>query len=78
MIFIIFGAVAKPPKPPLCKGRWRGEAATEGLQYGKSNFFCKASANNPSVSLTADSSLYTREPENKRLLQFFVLQQPLL
>jgi hypothetical protein len=30
----MFEAQAKPstaPKPPLCKGRWHGEAVTEGL-----------------------------------------------
>jgi hypothetical protein len=37
--------------------RWHGEAVTEGLSADRSNW------NNPSVSLTADSSLCTREPK---------------
>jgi hypothetical protein len=42
------------------------------------NRFFKAPVNNPSVSLTADSSLYTREPFCEQVaVAFFVLQQPL-
>jgi hypothetical protein len=43
------------PKPPLCKGRWHGEAVTEGLLcqartlYLQKDRFFKG---NPSVSLT--------------------------
>ena len=55
------------PKPPLCKGRWHGEAVTEGL-CGKGLRIRiklrrkgKIYRNNPSVSC-ADSSLCTREP----------------
>ena len=54
-------------KPPLCKGRWHGEAVTEGLIPCPAltcKMCCVAfSDSNPSVSLTADSSLYTREPK---------------
>ena len=64
------------PKPPLCKGRWHGEAVTEGL-CGRHLFYCGSSAksycgNNPSVKNQKifDSSLYTREPFlNRYILQ---------
>ena len=45
--------------PPLCKGRWLGEAETEGLFIDLPSPL----ENNPSVSLTADSSPYTGEPK---------------
>ena len=45
-------------KPPLCKGRWHfREKMTEGLAVSAKVLFT-----NPSVSLTLNSSLYTREP----------------
>ena len=56
------------PKPPLCKGRWHGEAVTEGLSQRNMSISARFSANsycsahNPSVSLAADSSPYSGEP----------------
>ena len=54
----------RPPtataKPPLCKGRWHGEAVTEGLERVWACWVVPE-GHNPSVSF-ADSSLYTREP----------------
>ena len=55
-------------KPPLCKGRWHGEAVTEGLircaAPTREMCYVAFSDSNPSVSLAADSSLYTREPKS--------------
>ena len=45
-------------KPPLCKGRWLGDSRDGGVVV----VLPSPSEDNPSVSLTADSSLYTREP----------------
>ena len=54
-------------KPPLCKGRWHGEAVTEGLircaAPARETCCDTSSDGNPSVSLEADSSLCTREPK---------------
>ena len=72
-----FGCDA-PPMPPLCKGRWHGEAVTEGLipcPAPKCKMCCVASSDsNPSVSLTADSSLYTREPLRRPQAAFLAAQ----
>ena len=46
-------------KPPLCKGRWLGDSRDGGVVV----VLPSPSEDNPSVSLTADSSLYTREPK---------------
>ena len=39
----------RKPKPPLCKGRWRGAAVSEGLER-----------ETIPLSANADISLYTR------------------
>ena len=54
-------------KPPLCKGRWHGEAVTEGLcgtQKQNRKRFNERNCRRQSLSQTlrSDSSLYTREP----------------
>ena len=47
-----------PSKPPLCKGRWLGDSRDGGIVV----VLPSPSEDNPSVSLTADSSPYTGEP----------------
>ena len=44
--------------PPLCKGRWLGDSRDGGVVV----VLPSPLEDNPSVSLAADSSLYTREP----------------
>ena len=69
---LLFGAVGSAPQslrqgktlplamPPLCKGRWRGGTPRRrGCRY---RLRCEFGRVNPSVSLTAASSLSTREP----------------
>jgi len=64
------------PSPPLCKGRWHGVSRDGGIVSVKTDFLLIVMAlqNNPSVSLTADSSHKVNWPQGQERVAWAIAQ----